>query len=222
MDRRQKDIMTMADAADLVVVRCEKRNSRQYATLLAENGVQRDFSISIGRGGDVRGDLNSVGAMKRFARENRVLTASEAEEPMPSAPAAPPQQPAAPERPSQIMSTDTKKNTMKLPVKTTAAPSLSPVTFYKACEWLKGQKLATVPCLEALTMLAGQHLGDAVTEDEMKLVMETIGAAEPQHWSEPTDPQAILARELLTVMKKLGEDPSPAFKRLAESLLPAA
>lgn len=212
MDRRQKDIMTMAEHAELAVVGCEKKNSRQYATLVAENGVKRTFSISIGSKGDARGDLNELGAMKRFSRENRVLPGTPPADPrMPAAPAVPPQSPFPVESPRKprTMTTEPKKTTMKLPTKTATVSALTPVDFYKVCEWAKAQELATVPCLEAMAMLAGQRLGQAVPEDEMKLVMDTIGIKEPAHWSEPTDPHAIVARELLHIMKKLGEEPSP-------------
>ncbi|WP_103018142.1 hypothetical protein [Alicycliphilus denitrificans] len=213
MDRRQKDITTMAEHADLAVVSCEKKNSRQYATLLAENGVKRTFSISMGSRSDPRGDLNELGAMKRFSRENRIPAAPQAQ-PLPSAPETTPQ-------PMTMTAAATKK-TMTIPAtKKAAVQSLSHVDFYRVCEWVKAQNLATVPNLEALAMLAGQWLQSAVPEEEMKLVMDTIGVREPPHWAEPTNPQAILARELLTVMKKLGEEPSTAFKRLADSLLPA-
>ena len=212
MDRRQKDITTMAEHAELAVVSCEKKNARQFATLLAENGNKRTFSISICSRSDPRGDLNELGAMKRFARENRL-------------PAAPQAQPMAVQKSMpepKPMTTTAPKKTMTLPTTTkkTAVQSLSHVDFYRVCEWVKAQQLATVPSLEALAMLAGQWLQAAVPEEEMKLVMTTIGVSEPAHWAEPTDPQAILARELMTVMKKLGEDPSAAFKRLADKLLP--
>lgn len=213
MDRRQRDIVTMAEHAELAVVSCEKKNSRQYATLLAENGVKRAFSISMGSRSDARGDLNELGAMKRFARENRLPAALQAR-PIHPPPETTPQ--------PMTMTAAAPKKTMTLPAtKKAAVQSLSHVDFYRVCEWVKAQTLATVPNLEALAMLAGQWLQSAVPEDEMKLVMSTIGISEPPHWSEPTDPQAILARELLTVMKKLGEEPSTAFRRLADSLLPA-
>lgn len=217
MERRQKDIMTMAEHADLTVVSCEKKNSRQYAVLLAENGVKRTFSISMGSRSDARGDLNELGSMKRFARENRLPPAVGGIG-NPEATAARSTQTTEPD-PSPKAMTNPAKKTMSLPAKS-IAPTLSPVDFYKVCEWLKEQNLANIPCMEALAMLAGQWLGSGVPEDEIKLVMETIGIKEPAHWSEPTDPQAIIARELSRVMKELGAKPSAAFERLASKLLP--
>lgn len=213
MDRRQKDITTMAEHAELAMVSCEKKNGRQYATLLAENGNKRTFSISIGSRTDPRGDLNELGAMKRFARENR-LTPAPQSHPLTAPESTPTPKPMTTTAPKKIMTLPTTKKV--------AVQALSHVDFYRVCEWVKAQNLATVPSLEALAMFAGQWLQSAVPEDEMKLVMTTIGVSEPTHWAEPTDPQAILARELLTVMKKLGEDPSAAFKRLADKLLPAS
>lgn len=214
MDRRQKDIVTMAEHADLAVVSCEKKNGRQFATVLAENKVTRTFSISLGSRSDPRGDLNELGAMKRFARENRLQSPPE------------PSTTTSTKPPVSDMTTATPRKTITAPTRAatsaskTAVQTLSHVDFYRACEWVKGQVLSTVPSLEALAMLAGQHLGSAVPEDEMKTVMEIVGISEPAHWAEPTDPRAILARELLTIMKKLGEEPSQAFKQLATSLLP--
>ncbi|MFA9283735.1 hypothetical protein ACCQ08_03050 [Comamonas sp. SY3] len=219
MDRRQKDIVTMAEHAELAVVCSEKKNGRQYLTAQADNGVKRTFSISLGSRSDARGDLNELSDMKRFARENRSQEAA-ANQPL-EAPKAPEPKPApvikikpARKASATTMSTNTARFT-----KAPAVQSLSHADFYRVCEWVKGQDLARVPSLEALAMLAGQHLGSAVPEDEMTVVMNTIGISEPQHWADPTEPNAILARELLTIMKKLGESPSPAFKRLADSLL---
>lgn len=36
MDRRQKDIITMAAQADLIAMRAEKKNGRQYITCAAK------------------------------------------------------------------------------------------------------------------------------------------------------------------------------------------
>lgn len=220
MDRRQKDLRTMAEHAELAVVSFDRKGGRLYAIMVAENGVQRTFSISIGSRSDPRGDLNELGAMKRFARENRLQTDAPGTNPhMPAAPAASPQ---SNDRKTRPMTATTKKSTLTMAaVQAAAAPSLTAVNFYRVCEWLKTQNLTTVPSLEGLAMLAGQWLGQAVPEDEMKLVLDTIGTKEPAHWSEPTEPNAIVARELLHIMKKLGEEPSPAFKRLTASLLPA-
>ena len=74
MDRRQKDITTMAEIAELAIVAIQKRNGRQFITCRADNGVEREFSISHGSRSDARGDQNELSAMKRFARENAEQT----------------------------------------------------------------------------------------------------------------------------------------------------
>ena len=55
------------------------------------------------------------------------------------------------------------------PVMLTAA-----VAFYRACEWLKGQKIVTFASLEALAQDASKHVGATVNETDMKLVMTTL------------------------------------------------
>lgn len=200
MERRQKDITTMAELAELTALRCEKRNGRQFVRCRADNGVERDFSISLGSKSDARGDQNELSSMKRFARENA-------------------------EQPSQPKTRET-LTMQKAPAKTQAAKStvqtLTPVDFYKVCEWLKAQAMPTFPSLEALTLGAAKHISSAVHESDISTAMETVGISEPPHWSEPTDPHTILVRELANMMKELGHAASPAFSRLHAELLPTA
>lgn len=198
MDRRQKDITTMAEIAELAIVAIEKRNSRQFITCRADNGVEREFSISLGSKSDARGDQNVLSAMKRFARENAEQT------PQPQ------------KRETLTMAKDTAKPTLKI-----STAQLPPIDFYKVCEWLKAQQLATFPNLEALTLGAAKHIGGTVTEADITTAMNATSISEPAHWSEPTDPNAILVRELSTMMKELGVTESPAFTRLRDKLLPA-
>lgn len=206
MDKRQKDIKNMALQAGLTPVRFDRRNSRNYLLCLAENGAEREFSVSLGTRSDARGDLNELGSMKRFARENKLPEHAEASA------AHPPTTP--------------KKATLTMPkapaptAKNASPDALPPVTFYRVCEWLKGQKLTNFPTLEALALQAAQHVDTPVSEEDMQLVMSAIGTQEPAHWTEPTDPHAIIVRELSSFMKKLGEAPTPAFERLAARLLP--
>lgn len=214
MDKRQKDIKNMALQAGLTPVRFDRRNSRNYLLCLAENGAEREFSVSLGTRSDARGDLNELGSMKRFARENK----------LPEDSAAPTTNPINTTESSLTMS-KAAAAPMKIAAPATArqlaAPdALAPVTFYRVCEWLKTQKLANFPTLEALALQAAQHVDTPVSEEDMQLVMSAIGTKEPAHWTEPTDPHAIIVRELSSFMKKLGEPPTPAFERLAARLLP--
>ena len=204
MDRRQKDITTMAELAELTALCCEKRNGRQHVRCRADNGVERDFSISLGSRSDPRGDQNELSAMRRFARENAEQT------PQPKT------------RETLTMQKDKAKPTIKIdPNLEPVVKALSPVDFYRACEWLKLQTLTTFPDMEALVLGAAKHIETAFLVDDMKVAMETVGISEPPHWSEPTDPHTILVRELATMMKELGHAASPAFARLTAQLLPA-
>ncbi|MBV7457357.1 hypothetical protein KW843_22950 [Acidovorax sp. sif1233] len=203
MERRQKDIYTMAEQAGLSPQRYERKSNRGCLLCVAENGAERTFAVSLGNRIDPRGDMNELGAMKRFARENKL-----------------------PERPAAPPTTAIKKATLTMP-KAPAATSqattneqLPPVAFYRVCEWLKSQKLSNFPSLEALALQAAQHIQTAVSESNVKLALEVTGTKEPEHWSDPTDPNAIIVRELSRIMKQLGEKPTPAFERLATVLLP--
>lgn len=203
MDRRQKDIITMAEQAELTAVRTEKRNCRQFITCRADNGVEREFSVSTGSRSDPRGDQNELSAMKRFARENAEQT--------------PKTQP----KPRETLSM-TKATTKTDAAATTSVQALTPVDFYRACEWVKAQSLANFPNMEALVLGAAKHIESAFMVSDMQVVMKTIGISEPAHWAEPTDPQTILVRELHSMMKDLGVTASPAFARLTAKLLTAA
>lgn len=195
MERRQRDIFDMAERARLSPVRYERRDTRGVLLCVAENGAEREFSISLGNRNDARGDANELGRMKRFARENALPANTDPD-------------------------TTTKKDPSTM-AKAPLQPPLDPVAFYRACEWLKGQKIVTFASLEALAQDATEHVGTTVSEADMTLVMATVSVSEPAHWHDPKDPQAVIVRELLTVMKKLGETPSGAFDRLAASLLRA-
>lgn len=194
MERRQKNIFDMAERAGLSPLRYERRDTRGVLLALAENGAEREFSVSLGSRTDSRGDANELARMRRFARENALSAI------------------ATPE------TTTTNKDAITMS-KTPAHAPLDHVAFYRACEWLKSQKMSAFSSLEALALQAGQQVGTEVSETDMKLVLSALSVQEPAHWSDPKDPQAIIVRELATVMKKLGEHPSPAFDRLAASLL---
>lgn len=205
MDRRQKDILTMAELAELAVVRAEKRDGRQWVTCRADNGVERKFSVSLGSRGDPRGDQNELSTMRRFARENALR---------PTHPIQPKQ------RETLTMAKDTTKPAIKI-----IAPQLAPVDFYKVCEWTKAEHakhlLSRFPNLEAMALAASKHIGSPVTEADITAALGATDLKEPEHWAEPTDPHAILVRELGTMMKELGMTASPAFARLRDKLLPA-
>ena len=203
MDRRQKDITTMAELAELTALRCEKRNGRQFVRCRADNGVEREFSISLGSKSDARGDQNELSAMKRFALENAEQT------PQPKT--------------RETLTMQKAKPAIKIDgITEPVVKALTPVDFYRACEWLKQQNLANFPSMDALVLGAAKHVETAFLVDDMKVAMETVGISEPPHWSEPTDPHTILVRELATMMKELGHAASPAFARLSAQLLPTA
>ena len=86
MDRRQKDLKVMAEAAGLSALKFSRKGARVYLTCQADNGNTRTFSVSNGTTNDSRGDANEQSAMKRWARENPAPAAPT------TTPAPPPQQ----------------------------------------------------------------------------------------------------------------------------------
>ncbi|AVQ84257.1 hypothetical protein C4F17_26730 [Variovorax sp. PMC12] len=190
----------MAEHAGLTAVRAERRNARIYLVCSGENGAEREFSISLGNRSDPRGDLNQLSLMKRFARENTVARDTAA----------------APTTTNQPTMT-TKKNT-----RTPTAPSieLSPLDFYRLCEWLKtkASEISALPSFDAMALAITQHIGQPVENGTIQQAMQVTGVAEPVHWSDPTDPTLVLARELATLMKSLGAAQSAAFAKLVGQL----
>ena len=200
MERRQKDITLMAEHAGLTAVKAERRNTRIYLVCAGENGAEREFSISLGNRSDPRGDLNQLSLMKRFARENAMSRATEA----------------APTTTNDPTMT-TKKSTRTPPA---SSIELSPLDFYRLCEWLKtkASEISCLPSFDAMALAITQHIGQPVENATIQQAMQVTGVAEPEHWNDPTDPTLVLARELATLMKSLGAAQSTAFAKLVSQV----
>lgn len=213
MDKRQKDLKVMAEAAGISPLTFDRRKSRVYLLCEAENGVTREFSVSTGSTSDVRGDQNEQALMKRWARENA--------KPQPITPPQPKKAQAtmpAPRQASsmgeQIAAQMSGKNAAKEPAE------LGMKDMFRLCTWMKLGDLNKVPSMDALVLESSKHLGMPVQESTVREAMDATGVAEPAHWGEPTDPQAIIVREIGLLLKGLGQAPTDAFNKLAEKLLP--
>lgn len=204
MNKRQKDLKVMAEDAGLVALHPVRRHNRVAFLCEAPNGVTQEFTISNGSSMDQHGDLNERARMKRFAREN----------PAPAAAPQPPQQQKAPSMPARTPA-PMAEQLAAVNIAATQVLDLSPVEFLRLSLWLSNQQLAQLPSMDALVMHAGQHLGKPVEEGTVRNAMKEMALSDPEHWGEPTDPQAIIVREIGLLLEGLGQKPTPAFKKLA-------
>lgn len=209
LNKRQKDLKVLAEEAGLTVLRPVQRRNRVALMCEAPNGNTAEFTLSNGNTNDAHGDLNERARMRRFAREN-------------PAPATPPQ-PAQPQKAPSMPARTPATMADQLAAATIAATQvldLSPVEFLRLSLWLSNQNLALLPSVDALVMEAGKHLGKPVEEGTVRNAMREMALTDPAHWGEPTDPQAIIVRELGLLMQSLGHTPTPAWVKLHAKLLP--
>lgn len=201
---RLRDLVRMVKETELEVVQHYSKSNRVCVDVRAANGVERSFSLSL-RPGDVRGDLNEQGKIRRFAREN-TPTPPAVEIPAPVVTVKP--------KRSIVKPADQKADTTATP----AAQQLTPIEFYRLCEWLKKQTAADFPSVDALALAGARYMGESVSEGTMREAMLATGTAEPESWTALPDPHVVLARELEALTKALGHEPSPIFRRLLASL----
>jgi hypothetical protein len=201
---RTRTLVNMVKDAELEVVQHYSKAGRVCVDVRAPNGVERMFAISL-RPGDARGDLNEQGKIRRFARENTPT-------------------PPAVEIPAPVVTVKQKRSIMKpadqkaeTPA-STAAQQLTPIEFYRLCEWLKKQTVADFASVDALALAGAQYMGESVSEGTIREAMQATGTAEPESWTALPDPHVVLARELEALLKQLGTDPSPTFRRFLASL----
>lgn len=217
MDKRQKDLKVMAEASGVTPLKFDRRKSRVYLMCEAENGATREFSVSTGGTSDVRGDQNEQSLMKRWAREN----AKPESTPQPKKAPATMQTPVAKLSPRQSASMGEQLATQMSGKTVTKEPAeLGMKDMFRLCTWMKLGDLAKVPSMEALVLEASKHLGVAVQESTVREAMDATGVTEPVHWSEPSDPQAIIVREIGLLLKGLGQAPTDAFSKLAAAIVP--
>lgn len=210
MNKRQKALKVMAEQAGLTPVAFDVRNSRNYLRCEADNGNQAEFWLACVTTLDPRAEQNELSRMKRFARENAVVTpTSTTTQPekenktmkSTSAAAVAAPAPAAPKQPPQA-----------------AIMDLSAIEFLRLSMWLNNQDLAAYASMDALVLEAGKHMDRAVEENTIRSALHELKRDEPSRWSEPTDPHAILARELARLMDSLGMAPTGAFTKLVARL----
>lgn len=206
MQSRARDIVNLIRGAGLEVLRHYGKSGRQYADAVAPNGVEHTFSISAGAKEDRSGDFIVQGKMRRFARNNPASPASSLAELV-----------------QQIEEEYTTEANMTKAVKTekpvsAAAQDLTPVEFYRLCEWTKLQPLDQHPGAEAMAVAATIYIGHPVSEGTLREAMTATTIEEPEHWNPPGDPQLVVAWELGLLMKQLGVEPSKAFARLLASI----
>lgn len=206
LNKRQKDLKVLAEEAGLTVLRPVQRRNRVALMCEAPNGVTAEFTLSNGSSNDAHGDLNERARMRRFAREN-------------PAPATPPQPQKATSMPARTPATMAEQ-LAATNIAATQVLDLSPVEFLRLSLWLSNQDLARLPSVDALVMEAGKHLGKPVEEGTLRNAMREMALTDPAHWGEPTDPQAIIVRELGLLMQSLGHTPTPAWLKLHAKLLP--
>lgn len=192
---RLRDLATMLKDAGLDVVESYPKAGRVHVQAAAPNGVTRSFSLSL-KPSDARGDLNEQAKIRRFARENT---------PIPPAVELPP--------PVVTPKADMTKNTAP-----EAAQELTPREFYRLCELLKKVDLTTVASLEVAARHMSAELDLKISEQILCEAMEATDTQEPDAWHPLPEPHVIMARELEALMKSLGQEPSPTFRRLLAAL----
>ncbi|MDN7179054.1 hypothetical protein M0D69_13735 [Caballeronia sp. SEWSISQ10-4 2] len=186
---RKRLLLDMVKDAGLEVVTVGMKNNRVAVDARAGNGLTATFQLSTSSKSDPRGDMNENGRIKRFARQN-------------PAPGAAP----------QIEEEEAMSNT------TPAAKELTQIEFYRLCEWLKIQDLATYASLEVLTAAAARICSHNVSEATVREAMTATGVTDPEVWTAIPDPQIVLARELAAIQYALGHEPSSLFRRYLETL----
>jgi hypothetical protein len=104
------------------------------------------------------------------------------------------------------------------PEPTPATRELTPIEFYKLCEWVKATDLSRSGEIEVAVIRATDALQCAVSEPAFREAMQAVGKTEPDDWTKVEEPHVVVARELYAVMQELGHSPSLAFCRLMQSL----
>jgi len=185
---RKRLLLDMVKDAGLEVISTDIKNNRVSVEVKAPNGIKATFQMSTSAKIDPRGDMNEHARIKRFARNN-------------PAPGAAPQ----PEED-------------EMPKTTPAAQELTPIEFYRLCEWIKIQDLATYASLEVLTAAAARIHSHNISESAVREAMTATSAIDPEVWTALPEPHVIFARELAAIQAALGQEPSPLFRRFLGTL----
>lgn len=201
---RSRDVKNMVLAAGLEPVRMYQKHSSIHVETRAPNGQTHEFFVLTKQGAG-RDDADFLARMKRFARSNPA--------PLPC-----PDETTKEKEVSEPKTITVRKRT---PIETFHAPAAADLTtkeVIRLSSWLMGAALADVPSLEALAADATKHIGQPVSADVMRDVMDANDIAEPEHWHPLPDAQTIVLKELMTMFDQLGYKPSRTFERLMETL----
>ncbi|WP_109479127.1 hypothetical protein [Paraburkholderia sp. C35] len=210
MTNRTRDLVQMAKAVGLDVIKHYQKDSRIFVDTRAANGVTRAFNITKSPN-DIRGDVNERARMKRFVNEN----------PAPTAP--------TPETPKRKTLTVKKADSTPISPDAAPAPAAAPVStaaqeltqkeFYRLCSFVEqGEGPAQYSSLEAYAMRVSGVMGQTVSEDAIREAMDVTGTATPDRWLPTLDPSAVLIKEMHALIESLGHKPSADFKRLFASV----
>ncbi|WP_454056830.1 hypothetical protein [Cupriavidus sp. Marseille-Q8015] len=226
MQSRLSELVRMAKDAGAEVLDKHQKSGRAYVELKAPNGVARKFSISLSPN-DARGDLNERSRIRRFMNENDPA-AREPEPVKPRADAPEALNPVIPQpQPRRTITvsqqTSSKAGAAKAsqaikPSTTTAERELTHAEFYQLCEWIKGAVLTNFASAEVMALAASQVIGQTVSEATLRETMTLVKVEEPEQWKPQEPDHVVVARQLDALMKRLGEEASPAFSRLMEAL----
>jgi hypothetical protein len=234
MQSRLSILVNMVRAADLDLIEHYSKSNRICAEVRAKNGVKTTFMLSNSRGSDPRGDLNEQSRIRRFAVANGGASVADV---MPveakTAAVVPPAPKPTEVKPAAIKDKPRQRITMKnmttnagaaalatqaqapaVAVASKAAQELTPIEFYKLCEYVKQTDLTRSGEFEVAVMRSTDALGCAVSESAFREAMQAVGKTEPDDWTKVEEPHVVVARELLGVMVELGHNPSLAFIRL--------
>ncbi|RKP44735.1 hypothetical protein [Pararobbsia silviterrae] len=212
MTNRARDIKHLAERAGLEVVRVQRESNRMCAVLRAPNGVERSFSIATGKC-DSAGDNLASMHMRRFLRENPAPEAA--------TPSTEPTKKAAQmseKRPTlTAKSSPTPAASGPVSSASRAAEELTPREFHRLCLWVVSEA-SKHPSAESLAVAATTHFEHAISAETVTHAMDVAECPQPEAWTPLPEPTVVLANEIAILLKSLGTDPSPQFRRLMETL----
>lgn len=216
MNKRQKTLKLMAEQAGLTSIKFDCRSSRHYLMCEADNGNRHEFWLSTASTLDPRAEQNELSRMKRFARENQAPQAKEQiTQPQRKEPTTMPAQ-----RPIAIAASTPAIDTTLKAKPVAQVLDLSHAEFLRLAMWLNTQNLSTIQSMDVLVLESSKHMGKPVDEPTVRSAMIELAKDEPAHWREPTDPHAIIVREVGRLLKEFGMAPTDAFNKLSSRMVP--
>lgn len=204
MIKRERELEDMVAKAGLELMNFNKNGAHYQLTLRAPNGATRRFAMAK-TPSDVRGDLNQLAVLNRWAREN----------PAPETAMSIAMRTARdPGMPTIVPPNEPKEKTMTPTASKEAA--LTHIEFYKVCEWLKASSdIVDKPITAAqLAAVASTAVGFKVPEGQLAQCLEAVGVKLVSPSMKTADAIRCVTRELHTLMKQLGHEPSKELAAL--------